>query len=362
MICCVCCQLFLTLLFFLLYKKELLRLIDLCPFLASEKSAYDDAAVLNLLTYHPTAANKRHSYRCGIGTATSKAYPLALVVALGGSIDVVKRMINACPMALNEKLSGRRNVLHYAIAEGVDISIIQYLTSCNPSLVKEVDSFHAIPLHLASTYYPTSSIDVIRHLLQLYPHGAGCLDNKSQTPLHRACRSRASLDKIQCLIEAYPYAIFKQDWVKSTPLEYAESMHQRLSEPCPEIVTVLGMVEELMTMGSKCHVAQKNLPCPWHENDNGRRILKKELVTDRAKQILTHFQAKHWQGGIRLAFKSNIQLISLLNLPKSLYPRLLSLLLGDGDGNDNNKVEAAYSMLVHFPHVLSAGGMHHTND
>jgi len=353
MICCVCCQLFLTLLFFLLYKKELLRLIDLCPFLASEKSAYDDAAVLNLLTYHPTAANKRHSYRCGIGTATSKAYPLALVVALGGSIDVVKRMINACPMALNEKLSGRRNVLHYAIAEGVDISIIQYLTRCNPSLVKEVDSFHAIPLHLASTYYPTSSIDVIRHLLQLYPHGAGCLDNKSQTPLHRACRSRASLDKIQCLIEAYPYAIFKQDWVKSTPLEYAESMHQRLSEPCPQIVKVLGMVEELMN-----HVAQ-NLPCPWHENDDDRRrILNKVLAADRAKQILTHFQAVHWHGGIRLAFKSNIQLISLLNLPKSLFPRLLSLLL-DGD-DDNNKVEVAYSMLVHFPHVLSVGGLHHT--
>jgi hypothetical protein len=303
-----------------------------------------------------------------IGTATSKAYPLALVVALGGSIDVVKRMINACPMALNEKLSGRRNVLHYAIAEGVDISIIQYITSCNPSLVKEVDSFHAIPLHLASTYYPTSSIDVVRHLLQLYPAGAGCLDNKSQTPLHRACRSRASLDKIQCLIESYPYAIFKQDWVKSTPLEYAESMHQCLSEPCPEIVNVLGMVEELMTMGhcnnnSKCHVVAQNLPCPWHENDDdGRIIINKVLVADRAKQILTHFQAIYWHGGIRLAFKSNIQLISLLNLPKSLYPRLLSLLLGDGDGNDNNKVEAAYSMLVHFPHVLSAGGMHHTND
>jgi hypothetical protein len=354
-------------LLFFAYKKELLRLIDLCPFLASEKSTYDDAAVLNLLTYHPAAANKRHSYRCGIGTA-SKAFPLALVVALGGSIDVVTRMVNSCPMALNEKLSGRRNVLHYAIAEGVDISIIQYLTSCNPSLVKEVDSFHAIPLHLASTYYPTSSVDVVRHLLQLYPHGAGCLDNKSQTPLHRACRSRASLDKMQYLIEAYPNAIFKQDWVKSTPLEYAESMHQRLSEPCPNIVKVLGMVEELMKMGqsnnnNKCHVAQ-NLSCPWHENDDGRRILNNMLVADRAKQILTHFQAIHWHGGIRLAFKSNIQLISLLNLPKSLYPRLLSLLLGDGDGDgddDNNKVEIVYSMLVHFPQVLSVGGrMHHT--
>jgi hypothetical protein len=335
----------------LLYKKELLQLIDLCPFLASEKSTYDDAAVLNLLTYHPAAANKRHSYRCGIGTATSKAYPLALVVALGGSLDVVTRMVNACPMALNEKLSGRRNVLHYAIAEGVNISIIQYLTSCNLQLVKEVDSFHAIPLHLACTYFPTSSCDVVRHLLHLYPQGAGCLDNKSQTPLHRACRSRASLEKIQCLIEAYPEAIYKQDWVKSTPMEYAESMHQRLSEPCPEIIVVLGMVEELC---SKCLVAH-NSPCPWHEDDDGR--INNVLAADRAKQILTHFQTIHWHGGIRLAFKSNIQLISLLNLPKSVYPRLLALLL-DGD-DDNNTAEAAYSVLVHFPNVMSVDSISH---
>jgi hypothetical protein len=337
----------------LLYKKELLQLIDLCPFLASEKSTYDDAAVLNLLTYHPAAANKRHSYRCGIGTATSKAYPLALVVALGGSLDVVTRMVNACPMALNEKLSGRRNVLHYAIAEGVNISIIQYLTSCNLQLVKEVDSFHAIPLHLACTYFPTSSCDVVRHLLHLYPQGAGCLDNKSQAPLHRACRSRASLDKIQCLIEAYPEAIFKQDWVKSTPMEYAESMHQRLSEPCPEIIVVLGMVEVLLSMGQSN--SSKCLACPWHEDDDGR--MNNVLAADRAKKVLTHFQTIHWHGGIQLALKRNIKLISLLNLPKSVYPRLLALLL-DGD-DDNNKVEVVYSMLVHFPNVMSVDSINH---
>ena len=113
----------------------------------------------------------RFTYRCGIG----ESYPLALVIALGGSLTVVQLMVNACPDALKEKLSGKRNVLHYAIAEGVDIEIVKYLTTQNPNLVLEVDSFNAIPLHLASTY-PSSSLSVLNHLLHIHPEGARCLD------------------------------------------------------------------------------------------------------------------------------------------------------------------------------------------
>jgi hypothetical protein len=50
-------------------------------------------------------------------------HPLALVVALGGSLDVVKIMVEACPAALGERLSGRRSLLHYAISEGVDVKV-----------------------------------------------------------------------------------------------------------------------------------------------------------------------------------------------------------------------------------------------
>jgi hypothetical protein len=45
------------------------------------------------------------------------------VVALGGSLDVVKIMADACPEALGERLSGRRTLLHYAISEGVDVEV-----------------------------------------------------------------------------------------------------------------------------------------------------------------------------------------------------------------------------------------------
>ena len=92
----------------------------MCPFLASEKLQYNDKAVLHILQQNPQAACTRHTFRCGIG---SNIHPLAVVMALGGSLEVVVLMVEACPEALEERLSGRRTVLHYAISSGVDVEV-----------------------------------------------------------------------------------------------------------------------------------------------------------------------------------------------------------------------------------------------
>mmetsp|Transcript_9118 Transcript_9118/g.19661 ORF Transcript_9118/g.19661 Transcript_9118/m.19661 type:complete len:360 (-) Transcript_9118:236-1315(-) len=334
--------------------EDLLRLIDLCPFLASEKRSYDNSAVLALLRTNPRAACLRHSFRCGIGN-TNKVHPLAMVVALGGSMEVVELMVRACPEALDEKLSGKRTVLHYAIAEGVDVDIIQYLTSQNPLLVSEVDSFHAIPLHLAATY-PSSSTDVLRHLLRVHPAGAKSLDHRSQTPLHRACKSRASLDKVLALIEFNPEALFWTDWERnSTPRGWAERIEHRLSDPIDEIVDVLLKAEEILIMGL----------------DNAD--VKREECQRDAQRILMHFISIEWWGGIHMAFSRNIRLASLLSVPMGLYPELLSLLCRGGDSvidasscscdNDNNdgvedgpllklRMECVFSFLIQCPDAV----------
>ena len=57
-------------------------------------------------------------------------HPLALVVALGGSLEVVRIMVEACPEALGERLSGRRSVLHYAISEGVNARVSPIIGTC----------------------------------------------------------------------------------------------------------------------------------------------------------------------------------------------------------------------------------------
>ena len=326
--------------------QDLLRVIDLCPFLASEKSRYDDDAVLSLLTRNPRAACLRHSYRCGIGNnANNGAHPLALVVALGGSLQVVERMVDACPAALGEKLGGRRNVLHYAIAEGVGVDVLRYLTSRNPSLVTEEDSFSALPLHLACTYFPSSSSSVLLHLLSLHPGAAKSLDHKSQTPLHRACRSRATMEKVLALIEAHPDALFYDDWLRTRPLEYAESMHQRLSEPMPEVIEVLGMAEDILRTihedADRGTTAHPPSSFAGSDDDDNSAVVSGG-VADRARSILAHFRTIRWWGGIRLAFERNVNLATVLDLPPGVFPRLFHLL----------GTEGAYSVLVHRPDVI----------
>jgi hypothetical protein len=333
-------------------SQDLLRLIDLCPFLASERSRYDDDAVRAILLRNPRVARlRRTTYRCGIGNGPNGgAHPLALVVGLGGSIDVVVRMVEACPIALVRRLSGRRNVLHYAIAEGANVDVIRYLASRMPSLVTEVDSFGALPLHLASTYFPSSSPLVLLHLLGLHPEAARAVDNKSRTPLHRACASRASMEKVLALIEAYPPALFMNDWMRTTPLGYAESMHQRLSEPMPAVIEVLGMAMDILgTNEDDDDVAPPSSSALYDGNDHvagivvdGGRGGGEGGDGDRARRILEHFRTIRWRGGIRLAFARNVRLVSMLDLPVAVLPRLLSLL----------DTEGVYSLLVHRPDVV----------
>lgn len=277
------------------------------------------------------------------------------MIALGGSLTVVQLMVNACQDALEEKLSGKRNVLHYAIAEGVDVKIVKYLTTQNPNLVLEVDSFNAVPLHLASTY-PSSSLSVLNHLLHIHPEGAKCFDNKLLTPLHRACRSRASIQKVQALIEACPEALYWKDWIQTTPLEWAERVDHRLSDSIPEVVEMLEMMTDILVLGSK-EGGDEEDPSP---NNHDKY---------RAQRILLHFRSINYWGGIRLAFARNIKLMALLDLGMGMMPQLLSLLSIDGDTTQLNEIaggedgssaaitlsiESIFSVLVQCPDVVGS--------
>ena len=316
----------------LLLLQDLFLLIDLCPFLESDKAKYDDDAVLSILNKHPAAACQKCRWRCGIG----EAYPLAIVIALGGSLEVVQLLVEACPEALEQKLSGRRSVLHYALAEGAERSIIQYLTSKNPNLVKELDSFNAIPLHLAATY-PSSSLSVLKHLITIYPEGSKAIDHKSQCPLHRACRSRASIEKVQALIEACPEVLFREDWLKTTPLGWAERLDYRLSDSIPEVVELLEKMETMLTVKS------------YGDEDKYR-----------AEHTLLYLRTINFRGGIRVAFEQNIHLVSLLDLRLELMPKLLTLFTkSDTDDNseiEEGSIESLFSVLVQCPDIVSSAG------
>ncbi|KAL9180632.1 hypothetical protein ACHAXT_011085 [Thalassiosira profunda] len=288
----------------------LFGMIDLCPFLASERAQYDDAAVLAHLTRCPGSARLPQSYRCGIGLVR----PLAVVVALGGSLEVVKLMVRESPEALEEKLSGKRNVLHYAIAEGAGVDVIRYLISQHPPLVKEMDTFDAIPLHLAASY-PSSSASVLTHLLHVHPKGARALDYRYLTPLHRACKSRASLEKVLALLEIYPDALWLKDGGRNTPLGWAEKVDHSLTDAVPEVAQILEMTEDVLRLGREEGVGEE----------------ARNNLGEHAIRVLDHFRSIRWMGGIRLAFARNCNLASLVDAP---MPELLALLGSAEDAID----------------------------
>eukprot|EP00804_Cyclotella_cryptica_P022826 CCRYP_005044-RA/>CCRYP_005044-RA protein AED:0.07 eAED:0.07 QI:83/1/1/1/0.5/0.66/3/18/360 len=332
--------------------EDFLHLIDLCPFLASDKTKYNDGMVLSLLRKNPRVACLRASFRrLGIGT---NLHPLPLVVALGGSLDVVKIMVEACPEALGERLSGRRNLLHYAISEGVDIQVIRYLVTQYPQFLYETDSYNAIPLHLASTY-PSSSLSVLQLLLHLHPNGAKAIDNKSQTPLHRACKSRAPLEKIMVLVAACPDVLSWRDWCGNTPLGLADRMDHRLGDVHPEVVELLEWVEEVLRLDMEPHYNPSNI------NNLGETILTPTSEErQRAQEILARFHSMRWYDGISMAFFDNTKLFTLLGIPTPLIHKFLSLICGskstitiddstNSDINRTNRLKGLFSLLRQHP-------------
>jgi len=304
---------------------EFLRLIDLCPFLANEKSNYDDAKVYRALVQKPRFSAIRHNFRVGIGR---DKHPLAVVMALGGSLDVVAIMVEACPEALEERLSGRRTVLHYAISEGVGLEvgleIIQYIISkSTTSTLDKRDSFQKLPLHLAATY-PTCHPSVLRHILHLHPLGARALDHRSQTPLHHACKSRASVTKILPLLEAYPEALDGKDRGGSTPMEWAERNDHRLSESCSEIVRLLAMAEEGLRLGVSEDGRRSQSTTTENNDRNGEDF---EVGSDRdgirAQRIMAYFRSLRWWGGMGMVLSRNISMLSFLEVTPNIFPELI---------------------------------------
>mmetsp|Transcript_8364 Transcript_8364/g.19632 ORF Transcript_8364/g.19632 Transcript_8364/m.19632 type:complete len:337 (+) Transcript_8364:503-1513(+) len=284
-------------------RLDLIRNVDLCPFVASQRKQYDDARTLDIVSANPEVCSLRHRFKCGIGNVR----PLALVIALGASFDVVRLMYRACPQALEERLSGQRTLLHYIVSEGASSEVVSFVISKVPSILQEQDSFEGMPLHLAAMY-PECRPAVLYHVLAAYPEGARSHDYRKQLPLHRACKSRASLKKCLPLIESYPEALSIRDWGGNKPLDWAEKNNHSLTDSVPEIVELLVVAEEVLT------------PCPDAPPEEGAR--------ERAAGALSHFRAVGWDAGVCLAFRRNPRLTSLLDLRAPVLPELLGMLGG----------------------------------
>ena len=238
---------------------------------------------------------------------------------------------------------------------------MEYLVSKHPQYLTETDSYNAIPLHLAASY-PSTSLSVLKLLLELHPNGVKSLDNKSQTPLHRACKSRASLDKVMALVEVAPNVLSWVDWCGNTPLGIADRMDHRLGDVIPEVVNLLELVEEIMSLGLDSNIAVSNAAATrTHENGTRSTI---NVRKQRAEEILVRFRYIGWKGGIPMSFSHNTQLYNLMGIPTLSTHEFVSLVCGVKSGvidavtessiessrpNHTQRLNAIYILLKHCP-------------
>lgn len=227
-----------------------------------------------------------------------------------------------------------------------------------PYFLYETDSYNAIPLHLASTY-PSSSLSVLQLLLHLHPNGAKAIDHQSQTPLHRACKSRASLDKVMALVVVCPDVLNWRDWCGNTPLDLADRMDHRLGDVHPEVVELLEQVEELLRLGSGPHYDRAFI--------NGLGDTMLTTISERkqqAQEILMRFHSMRWYAGVSMALSHNIQLFNLLGIPTALMHEFLSLISGakgditindstNAEINCRNTLNGLFSILKQHPLIFS---------
>ena len=84
----------------------------------------------------------------------------------------------------------------------------------------------------------------------------------------------------------------------------------------------------------------------------------------RAEQTLLYLRTINFRGGIRVAFTQNIHLVSLLDLPLELIPKLLSLFTKSNtddkteieEVDDKRSIESLFSVLVQCPDIVSSAG------
>ena len=140
--------------------------------------------------------------------------------------------------------------LHTALQNNVRLGSIKLLVKGNPSALRTLENYFALPLHIACEHHDSAS--VVQYLLDLDKRTVRAVDIDNNTALHYACRG-AKYETIALLLEKYDAAsVSKRNAHGKLPIdllwessevgdresfEYTESVFQ-LVRAYPEMVFV----------------------------------------------------------------------------------------------------------------------------
>lgn len=109
--------------------------------------------------------------------------------------------------------------LHLAVFNAYPIQVIESIIEAFPQAVKLTNStFKSTPLHLAMS----SSFDVVKKLVYLYPSACNLPDIVGKYPIHQFCMHKVhSVEHLRILIRKNPEAVHKKDNFGRRPWDIA---------------------------------------------------------------------------------------------------------------------------------------------
>jgi hypothetical protein len=135
------------------------------------------------------------------------------------SVEVIKVLLDAYPVAAEVKDTWNRTPLHWALQQGASVEVIKMLLDAYPAAAELKDTGNNTPLHLA--LQQGASVEVIKMMLDACPAAAEVKDTGNNTPLHLALQQGASVEVIKMMLDACPAAAEVKDTGNNTPLHLA---------------------------------------------------------------------------------------------------------------------------------------------
>lgn len=199
--------------------EELFRLLNLDPDEEGDRLKYDDDAVIEAVRRDPNAAARKYEFAVYDGY---EFYPLVMVVSLGGSLNAVRLMYEACPEVV-ENTTRQRYTRRRSLGQA------------HPNQARNGWT----PLHFACRY--KASFKVMQFLADGYHLAIEGKNNLGCTPLHLACINGVTSEVAWMLVERCPSSIGIKDLRQRTALMYAETVDAHL-----DVISLLTTLHTLL--------------------------------------------------------------------------------------------------------------------
>ena len=175
----------------------LFELIKWKPWIIEEREQFSEETTLKYILQNPASIKAVYEFK-NMGKGFSKGLPLQRLIALGASVDTVRKIHKLYPAAMRKTTEFRTTPLHSACSYAASIKVIQYILEHNPESIRQTTKHGFLPLHNAceSKMQTPISLALFQLLYQAYPEALHQINKLAETPLKTAERNPTILPEV----------------------------------------------------------------------------------------------------------------------------------------------------------------------